>query len=380
MVKVSLVKCDDYGSANVYNAVKKSIELIGGLNIKSGSKVLVKPNLLRPRHPKYAVTTHPEVVRAVIRALKEINCKVIVGDSPGFHDAVVSARTSGILDVCKSEKVEFIDFKKGKSYLYKEAILMKHFTLADVIEDVDYIVNVPKLKTHVMMGVTLAIKNTFGFIIGLEKSKLHFKLKEKDQFASMLVDLNNFVKPVINIMDGIVGMEGNGPGNGDPVNVGIISASHNSLAMDITMCKLIGVDPLSIWTNKVALSKEKGSFVDRINVVGEKLDDVKVRFKVSKEQPLRFVIPKGVAKVLGNLITAKPKINIKRCKACSECIKICPAKTIHMKQYNGKKTAWIDKKDCIRCFCCHEICPYDAIDIKRGIFGDMLERIRKMLT
>ena len=380
MEKVSLVKCTSYNKEEVYKAVKKSIELIGGLKIRPGSKVLIKPNLLRPKHPKYAVTTHPEVIRAIIRLLKEKNCKISVGDSPGFHDAVTTAKVCGIIDVCKEEDVPFVTFKKKKVYLYKEAILMKRFELSSIVDEVDYIINVPKLKTHVMMGVTLAVKNTFGFVVGLNKSQLHFKLEDKEKFASMLVDLNNLVKPSINIMDGIIGMEGEGPGNGDPVNSGIISASYDSLAMDIVMCKAIGFEPLDIWTNKIALSRKENDFIKKIEIVGESLEDVKIKFKPCEQKPLSFVLPKGIAKILGNLITSKPKINPKNCKACCECIKICPAKTISLKEYKGKKAAFIDRKYCIRCYCCHEICPYSAIDIKRSIAGEFLELLRKILT
>ena len=254
------------------------------------------------------------------------------------------------------------------------------FELSGIIDEVDYIINVPKLKTHVMMGVTLAVKNTFGFIIGLNKSQLHFKMEDKEKFASMLVDLNNLVKPAINIMDGIIGMEGEGPGNGDPIHSGIISASYDSLAMDIVMCKVIGFEPLDIWTNKIALSKKEKDFMKDIEIAGEALEDVKIKFKPCEQKPLSFVLPKGVAKLIGNLITSRPKIDPEKCKACSECIKICPAKTISLKGYKSRKTAWIDKKYCIRCYCCHEICPYNAIDIKRSIAGKFLGLLQKILT
>ena len=370
-MKVSLVKCTSYDEKEVYSAVRKSIELIGGLPIKKNSKVLIKPNLLRPRHPKWHVTTHPSVVRAIIKILKEKDCRIFVGDSPGFHDPYVTAKVSGILDVCKQENVKFLDFKSKKSYLFKDALYIKRFDLSDVLDKVDYIINVPKLKTHVMMGVTFAVKNTFGFVVGLNKSKMHMKLSEKDKFATMLVDINNFVKPCLNIMDGIVGMEGDGPGAGDIKEAGIVSASYDSLAMDIVMCKSIGFDPLSIWTNKIGLKTREKDFLDKIKVVGEY---VKVKFKPSDEKQLSFVLPKGVAKFVDNLTTSRPKINYRKCKACGECIKICPAKTIFMKKYGAKKAAWIDKKNCIRCFCCHEICPYDSIDIKKSVLGSLLEK------
>jgi len=376
MVKVSLVKCKDYDFDKVYSAIKESISLIGGLNIKEGSKVLVKPNLLRPRHPKFAVSTHPIVVKAVIRILKENKCDVIVGDSPGFHDPFVTAKTCGLLDICKEEGVEFVNFNNKKSYFYKDAKFMHRFDLTDVLDNVDCIVNLPKLKTHMMMGVTFAVKNTFGFMVGMNKSKMHMKLADKRKFAEMLVDLNEFVKPCLNIIDGIVGMEGEGPGNGDTINVGIVSASYDSLAMDIIMCYLTSFDPLSIWTNKVGLERRDNDYFDKIEQVGCKLDDVKVKFKHAKEFSITFAMPKAVSKFINNLVTpARPIIIPKKCVFCKECIKICPANTIGSEEFDGKKVAFIHKEKCIRCFCCHEICKFGAIDIKKSMLSKMLEKL-----
>jgi uncharacterized protein (DUF362 family)/NAD-dependent dihydropyrimidine dehydrogenase PreA subunit len=379
MQKVSLVKCTSYNEKEVYEAVKKSIDLIGGLNIKDSSKVLIKPNLLVAVSPDKHASTHPSIIQAIIKILKEKNCTIFVGDSPGFHDPLRTAKATGILEVCKKENVKFIEFKNKKSYLYKEAIFLKRFDLCDIIDKVDYIINVPKLKTHAMMHVTLAIKNTFGFIIGLSKSQMHLKLQDEEKFGSMLVDLNNFVKPTLNIMDGIIGMEGNGPQNGDLKKANIISASHDSLAMDIVMCKFIGFNPLTIPTNKVALTKQDSNYLKNIQIVGEKLDDVKVPFKPSDKRPITFMFPKSIGKKINHLLAPRPIINTKKCKACGECITICPAKTISMNQYDNKKAAYIHKKNCIRCFCCHEICPFDSIIIKKNRIGKVLEYIMEKI-
>ncbi|MFH1641295.1 MAG: DUF362 domain-containing protein [Nanoarchaeota archaeon] len=359
MTYVSIVKCSSYNKSEVYSAVKKSVSLIGGLNIKNGSKVLIKPNLLSPKHPKLCVTTHPEVVRAIIKLLKLKKCRISVGDSPGINDPVTTAKVAGILQVCEEEKVNFVPFKKSKSYFYKDALYMHRFDLCDIISDMDYIINVPKLKTHVLMNVTLAIKNSFGFMVGTSKGQMHLKMGEKDKFASMLVDLSNFVKPHINIIDGIMGMEGEGPGSGTPKKVGIISASYDSLALDIVMSRMMGFDPMSILTNKIALSNKNEDYLKSIKVVGERLKILK--FKPATPQALTFIFSKNVAQFVNRVFSAKPFINYNKCKACKECIKICPAKTIIMK--NGK--AFIKKKKCIRCFCCHEICPFHAIDLKK---------------
>jgi len=378
MTKVSIVKCDSYDNEEVYDAVKKSIDLIGGLNIREESKVLIKPNILRPAHPNRNITTHPAVIRAIIKILKQKNCKIFVGDSPGFHNPLVSARVSGILDVCKEEGVSFVDFKDKKSYFVKDSAIIKRFDFAKIIDEVDYIINAPKLKTHVQMGITFAIKNTFGFMTGLNKSKLHLKLSDKEKFATMLVDIHKFINPTINIIDGVFGMEGDGPSNGKEKKAGIIAASYDALSLDIVMCKLVGFNPLDYLTNKVALRSKEEKFIENINIVGVK--EINVPFEPANTISVGFGLPKPLRKIIHTLMISKPRINPKKCKACQECIKICPAKTIFMRTYKDKQVAWIKKENCIRCFCCHEICHYDAIDIKKSLVGELMERFHDLVT
>ncbi len=370
MVKVSLVRCESYDADRLSEAVERSIKLIGGPKASKGAKVLIKPNLLRPRHPRFHVTTHPEFVRAIIRTFKGKGCEIIVGDSPGFHDPYTTAKVCGILDVCREEGAEFVGFRSKKTYLHEDALLMKRMELADIIDGVDYIVNAPKMKTHVMMGVTLAVKNTFGFMVGLNKSQMHLKLADREKFASMLVDINNFVKPDLNLMDGVVGMEGNGPGNGTPISSGLIAASHDSLAMDIVLCRIMGVK--GILTNKKGLQTRGERFLEDIDEVGDKA--LKLRFKPAEKQPVTFVSSNYLAKVMREIMTAKPRINSRKCKACGECMRICPAKAIKMKS----GAASIVRKDCIRCYCCHEICPHDAVEIRKNAFGKIMEKFHKI--
>lgn len=376
MKKVSLVKCTSYDEKEVFEAVKKSIDLIGGLPVKPNSKVLVKPNLLMAKEPDCHITTHPSVVKAIIKLLKEKNCKILVGDSGGIINTKHAGEKTGILKVCEEENVEFIEFTHKKTYFCKEALMVKRLELCDILDKVDCVVNLPKLKTHVMMDLTMAIKNTFGLIIGYGKSQMHFRLKDKQKFATMLVDINNFVKPCLNIMDGIFGMEGNGPGNGDIKEADIISASYDSLAMDITLSKVLGYDPMKIATNKVALTKKDKNFLEEIKVVGEKIEDVKVHFKPSHSVSITFMMPPFIAKFLNHVFTPRPIVNSSKCKACGECVRICPAKTISFKTKNEKKVAWINKKDCIHCYCCHEICPFDSIILKKGIILKIMEKLK----
>jgi len=304
MTNVSLVHCNSY--SDVEEAIRKSISLVN-FRIKKGSKVLLVPNLLRPKGPEHCITTHPSVVQAVIRILKERDCTVFVGASPGMHDPLVTAKASGILDVCRKEGASFVAFKYRKTYFLRNGLYMKKLTLTNMLERVDCVVNLPKMKTHVMMRNTLAVKNTFGLVVGLHKGQLHLNIADKGNFAKMLIDINNHVKPVLNVMDGVMAMEGNGPGSGTPINSGIISASTDSVAMDIVLSTVMGFDLDENFTNSAGLLTRKKDFVSNISIVGDKINIVP--FKRAEDKPLTFVLPRSVARIIGKITTSGEVIN-----------------------------------------------------------------------
>ncbi|HLC96976.1 MAG TPA: DUF362 domain-containing protein [Candidatus Nanoarchaeia archaeon] len=301
MVTVALAKCSSYDSEEVYHSVKKSVSLLD-VPIKN-SKVLIKPNLLYPRKPEDAVTTHPEVVRAAIQLFKQLNCEVLVGDSPGIHDPIQTAQATGILQVCRDEGIAFVKFMGKKSFTVKNPLIRRKFDLTSYVAEVDHIVNIPKLKTHVMTGSTIAIKNLFGLIVGLHKSQFHFKYYEKEDFAKMLIDLANTINPSLSIVDGIIGMEGNGPGSGQPKKAGIIAASEDPLALDIIMNRFIGIGPMEIWTNKVGLQTRPADFLKSIKMVGDKIKPVP--FKRAEDRPMTFIVPKGAVQFVSKLFANK---------------------------------------------------------------------------
>ena len=374
-MKVSVVKCDDYNYDDVYKAVKKSVDLIGGIEkfVAKGASVLIKPNILMAKLPERAVTTHPTVVKAVIELVKKQTDKIFVGDSPGYFDIYKVAKPTGIADVCKETNAKLVSFKEQVDIQFKEGKLIKHFEVGKIVKDVDVIINVPKLKTHAQAVFTGAVKNLFGCIYGKKKPQFHLKLPDYYKFNQMLVDLCEFIKPRLNIMDAIVGMEGHGPSNGDPKKIGLLLASGNAYALDNTACKIAGIDEKQVFTNVIA---EK-IYGNEISVVGEKVNDVKVRdFKtIINRQKIAFGLPRWLSDFIRNTTAAKPVVDREKCKACGNCIAVCPAKTIKMVD----KKAHIYHDKCIRCYCCHEFCPYNAIELKKPLMKIPMDIGRSIL-
>ncbi|MBW2980937.1 DUF362 domain-containing protein [Candidatus Woesearchaeota archaeon] len=372
-MKVSVVKCNSYNEKEVYKAVKKSIDLIGGIKIKKGSKVLLKPNVLSARKPEAGITTHPSVAAAVCRILKPMNVKVMVGDSSGMGKYGYTSNAleiSGMKKVAERFNAELISFEGlSKKVEIKGAKVLKKVNIAKPVLNADYIINLPKLKTHTLMKYTGAVKNMFGSIPGAGKSKCHTIAPKEEHFGHLLLDLYSIVKPQLNIIDGVVGIEGNGPGAaGIKKKTNIIAASKDAVALDLVAAKIIGYNPMEIKTNKLAI--ERGIFKGKVEVVGKK--NVEVKYKQPAD--IRYV-PAFVGKFVFSQAMLRPFVIKDKCRACGICIKACPAKTI--KLVKGK--AHIFDKKCLKCYCCHELCPYNAIELKRPPLRILIDFARVIL-
>ena len=227
--RVSLQKLEAYNPDNTLTAVKKLLEPLGGMSafVSPGQKVLIKPNLLSGETPDKAVTTHPEIVRAVIKLAKKAGGEVTVGDSPGSGSPESVARKSGIFDIVKEMGCQFVPFETAVTIQPKEGS-QHSFEVAKEILEADVVINLPKLKTHQMMGLTCGVKNMFGAIVGLRKIRLHLQAgTDKAFFALMLLELCEALAPALTIVDAVIGMEGEGPGSGDPVPIGaLLAGSH----------------------------------------------------------------------------------------------------------------------------------------------------------
>lgn len=388
MIKITDVyvsKCDEYNKDKIKKVILKSFSELN-INIskfKKNSKILIKPNILGQRKPEEAVTTHPIIVEAILDILvndySEKKFNIILGESSGVFEnkgTEKAYKISGIEDAAKKYGIKCVPFEisekvKIETKHLKEEYYLKELTFAQEIIDSDIIINLPKLKTHVLMDYTGAIKNFFGLISGNQKVMYHVQAPNKKRFSKILADIYTFVKSnnrtVINIMDGILGMEGNGPANGNPKKSNLILVSLDSFALDIVASNIIGFETLNLAFVRELLQRKINPFP--VNQKG--LTKISVPFK--KPLNVSAKVPDFIKKAISSLMIIEPIIDQNKCKKCLVCYNHCPAKTIKVinkkiKEKDGtilKKIVKIDLNKCIHCFCCHELCPHDAINLKR---------------
>jgi uncharacterized protein (DUF362 family)/ferredoxin len=382
--RVSLVRCDEYQTDLVYRKVKEAVDLVGGMGayVSPGERVLLKPNLLSPKAPEAAALTHPTVLEAAIRLVKEAGATPLVGDSPAYSAAMSCLKKGELLPVLEKHDVEFLPFE-ASTELKNPTGAFKVFEVATNVLSVDKIINLPKFKTHGQMAMTLAVKNMFGVVVGGRKTQWHLRVGDKPrQFARMIVDLHYLVKPVLSILDAVTAMEGNGPGSGDPVDLGLLIAGADASAVDTVACRVVGLNPSLLYT--LAEAKRAGlgiTSLSDIQILGEKIEDVSVEgFTFPPTIPLTAGVPGFLTRVARRILTPRPIIDHDLCIMCGRCEEICAARAISREEAgnmpavtrSGKKRPpgkmIIDYHKCIRCFCCQEICPEGAITIKTGWF------------
>jgi len=372
--QVSIVKCLTYDETEVLKALRRSIDLIGGIHsfIKKGDRVLLKPNLLSAKSPEKAVTTHPSVVKGVVQIVQEAGGIPFLGDSPGIESAKKVAEKAGIKEVTDSLGCPIVEFNRSVLPPEKKGKVFKNIEIDQSVLEADVIINLPKWKTHAQMFLTLGVKNLFGCIPGPSKALWHLKAGEDPKlFAQMLVDIYQLIQPTLTILDGITGMEGNGPGSGDPIPLGLILASKDALGVDQIVCDLLGLPRDSLMTNRVAF--ERGLGENDVVTVGERVGDVKItNFKFPTPYRIDWYLPGFIKKTVKSAMSAKPVIEKEICKLCNQCVEICPPKALKEKN----KGLVFDYGKCIRCFCCQEICPEGAITIEPGWALKIYSQIR----
>ncbi len=365
MPKVSLIYCMDYEPGRVFDAVKKAVDLVGGIKYFVGPemKVLIKPNLLSARWPEEAVDTHPEVIRAVVRLVKDAGGVPMIGDSPGGYGGNISDifEKSGVREVAQDEGVELVKFAASK---FVEGIPITRYAF-----DCDRIISIPKLKTHGITIFTAAIKNTFGMVTGLYKAECHSRSPKEEDFAKVIAKVHSIARPHLTIVDGIVGMEGDGPAAGEPRSMNLVMAGEDAVAMDACIAKIIGLEPLDVHVTKEAYKMKLGEAdLARIETVG---DDIKGfianDFKLPQTTALK-IIPRSIIAAVAGLIKFRPHINFNVCTKCNLCKITCPVSAITI----DRKECLIDYNKCIKCLCCQEVCPYKAIIIKRNLLTKLV--------
>ncbi|MCQ1535228.1 DUF362 domain-containing protein [Methanosarcina sp. KYL-1] len=371
--RVSIVRCCDY--SNVRGSIEEAIELIGGLDkvIAQGSRVLLKPNVLAIRPPEDAVTTHPAVVSAMCELVSELGGIPVIGDGSGVTrpDSTATAeafRVSGIEDAASGCGAELINFEQSGfvEVDIPDARQFSRLYISKAVLEADVIISLPKLKTHELTLYTGAVKNFFGTVPRKNRKQAHF-LEDRDLFGEAVVDIYSFIKPHLAVMDGVVGMEGDGPSRGTPAYAGVIMASYDCVALDVVASELIGFDPLKIPTNRAALARGLGT--GHPELVGTPLEEVQVRFK-KPAGGVTAIIPPFLRRVLRRHFTVKPFINTSSCALCKACVLNCSANAIE--EVDGVLS--IDDEKCILCYCCRELCPNDAVEIKKSLLVKIASR------
>ena len=361
---VSIVRCQNYDEEKILSALRQSIDLIGGIQnfVKKGSRVLLKPNLLYGKSPENAITTHPSIVRGMIQIVREAGGIPSIGDSPSVGNLIKTAEKAGIKAVADEMKCPLVEFDKPVLLSKGVGKIFKQLEIEQAVLEADVIINLPKWKTHAQMLLTLGVKNLFGCIPGPRKPLWHLKAgDDRKMFAQILFDIYQVIQPSLTILDAVVGMEGNGPNSGHPIPIGLILASGDSLNLDQIVCDLLGISRKSLLTNRVAI--EQGMGKDMIEVLGERVEDVKISsFEFPTLSQTDWGLPGFLKNALKNAFASKPVILENKCKDCEQCAKICPPKALTRK---GKDLIF-DYGECIRCFCCLEVCPEGAILIKPG--------------
>jgi uncharacterized protein (DUF362 family)/ferredoxin len=374
---VALVSCPDYDRARVEAAVARCLALLGGEAAGGlatpGGRVMLKPNLLVPIAPDRAVTTHPEVVRATIAALRGGAGEVVVGDCPMFTKPESALRACGLQPVMDDLGARPADMATTTVIQGLEGRRFKRFEVVRDACEADLFVNLCKLKTHGLSGLTLSIKNLLGLIPGLEKSKWHLKAASPDEFNAMLVDLlEAFLAAragrgrALHLCDAVVGLEGEGPGPaGTPRPIGVIAASTDAVALDAVLARVAGLEVDAVLTTPLAAARGLGvADLDRIDLVGDPLEDLALAPGTLRMN--RGSITSGVhmarwpftARFFRDRMVERPRIVTERCTGCGECRKVCAAGAIALD--GSPKRARIDPKVCIRCYCCIEVCQEQA--------------------
>ena len=379
--KVVVLPCETYNEERIYTLMKNGLSQMGGLEalINKGEKILLKPNLLKKAEVEKAVITHPVVVGAFARILREEGCEnIVLADSCGHGTTKQVIQGTGMDTYLEKYQIPAIDYTKGVRVENPDGVQAKEFILPKELLDAECVISLSKMKTHALERITGAVKNSYGFVYGKNKAIGHTKYPSADSFARMLIDLNQYVKPRLYIMDGITAMEGNGPGSGDPVAMNLILMSTDPVALDSVFARLVYLEPEMVPTNyhgeKMGLGNCREENIEVV-VVGEDAvcNVISMEALIKKYGNPNFNVDRTkvrnnvwtkLAKAL-NIFQKKPYIEPDKCIRCGICVNSCPVPGKAVGFRNGKNNPPVyDYKKCIRCFCCQEMCPKKAIKVK----------------
>lgn len=323
-----------------------------------GKRVLIKPNMLGPYPPEKGVTTHPSLIRSLVKGLRRREATCLVGDNPGMNGYAANERCARITGILEAAEGAYVNLAKESVQVSGKSALVDKLVVSKAVLDADLLINVPKFKTHVQTRITGAVKNMFGILVGAEKARVHLSVPRPRQFSEALVDIYRIRVPDLTIMDAVVGMEGNGPSGRDLRPIGKILASKNGVSLDGLMAAMMGLSPKRVDYLDVASQRGLGE-IDPAQM------EIQGRWSPLKKYrtPLAFVSQGWLGTVVNKLVYrpfVKPRLTVRPevCTQCGVCVQHCPAQALSMKE-----VPCLDEKKCISCYCCYELCSSQAIEL-----------------
>ena len=378
--QVFVASCPDYSQAEV--CIRALVEQMGGMDrfVRPGERIVLKANLLRAAPPESAICTHPAVVEAAAKLVKEAGGTPVICDSPGgaLHKEAVLRNLydkTGMAAAAAAAGAELALDPSTRTVSLPEGKVLRQAEIITPVAEADGVIDLCKMKTHVLMSMTGAVKNLFGVIPGLSKVGYHATHPDHETFADVLLDLTGYVKPRLSLMDGILAMEGDGPGSsGTPRQVGLLLAAANPLALDTAAGAIMNLprqdNPVLLAAERRGLTPCRMEDVELIGGTVEELRMADYKFPAStKSNLMDFLGPlaRPAERLCKKLLSQTPRIDEAKCVGCGICAKSCPGQAIAMTA-PGRK-AHIHPKACIHCYCCHELCPQKAVELHQNWLG-----------
>lgn len=374
-MKSGIYYCKDYNIDNILPVLEKYLsKYLHTETIFSNKKILLKPNLLSPSHPEKNITTNPAIIEALIIILKKYNTNIAICDSPAapYTNYNQLIKKTGIENLIKnySIKLDTLQNYTIQKYVFNN----REFYLSNIINEYDYIINLPKFKTHTLTTITGAVKNLFGFVPGMLKINFHNNFDEMVIFAKALNYLASLISnkiPLV-IMDAIEAMEGEGPSNGKAIKLNSIIISDSIYGADLTAAKLTGLNIDDILFLKSGYNENYYKKNDLL-IIDNEINEIKP-IKLPIQNILVKILPYKLFKLASKICKIKPVVKKNICKKCYLCIKIC-SKNCIIKDKN--EIPFIKHKNCIQCFCCSEVCPHNAIELKDNLILKLYKILKK---
>jgi uncharacterized protein (DUF362 family) len=301
---VAITRCPDYEPKRLAAALRENLAFLGGIErfVKRGERVMIKPNFIAPLPREVAGQTDPEIIVQLAILLQDMGARPFVADSPAWGSIGDCAGALGLTEPLKRLGVELRQLNKPRKVRIQPSGDV--VGISGIAMDADKLINLPKLKAHRQVGATIAVKNMFGCVSGKAKAFWHFRRGgDERRFCELLLGIYGAVPPVLNIIDGVVAMEGAGPMNGRPRNLGLIVTSQDPLACEMVCAEIIGVaeKDLPILRTARQIGLVNYGLAD-IDVVGQSVQDCICRDFLHVDRiPIKFKflrVCKSIAKQL----------------------------------------------------------------------------------